>query len=64
MTNAPGAMSDSLFALTLGLLMLSPLVIAGIALINAGLGRSRSAAQALLGNLAIIAVRAIVFSIF
>ena len=64
MTNAPGAMSDSLFALTLGLLMLSPLVIAGIALINAGLGRSRSAAQALLGNLAIIAVTAIVFSIF
>jgi ammonium transporter, Amt family len=63
MTIAPGAMSDSLFALTLALLMLSPLVIAGIALINAGLGRSRSAAQALLGNLAIIAVTAIVFSI-
>ena len=35
------------------LLLLAPLAIAGVALINTGLGRSRSAAQALLGNLAI-----------
>lgn len=61
--NAAGAMTDSLFTLTLMLLVLSPLAIAGVALINTGLGRSRSAAQALLGNLAIIAVAAIVFSI-
>jgi ammonium transporter, Amt family len=54
-------MSDTVFALALALLLLCPLVIAGIVLINAGLGRSRSAAQALLGNLALIAVTAIVF---
>jgi ammonium transporter, Amt family len=54
-------MSDAVFALTLALLLLCPLAIAGVALINAGLGRSRSAAQALLGNLALIAITAIVF---
>ena len=42
---------------------LRPLAIAGVALINTGLGRSRSAAQALLGNLAIFAVAAIVFAL-
>jgi Amt family ammonium transporter len=56
-------LSDSLIALTLVLLLLAPLAIAGVALINSGLGRSRSAAQALLGNVAIIAVTAIVFAI-
>ncbi len=55
--------SDAVFALTLALLMLAPLAIAGVALINTGLGRSRSAAQALLGNLAILAVSAIVFAL-
>jgi Amt family ammonium transporter len=54
-------MSDTVFALTLALLLVCPLAIAGVALINAGLGRSRSAAQALLGNLALVAVTAIVF---
>jgi Amt family ammonium transporter len=57
------AMSDSVFALTFALLLLAPLAIAGVALINAGLGRSRSAAQALLGSLAIVAVTAIVFAL-
>ena len=56
-------MPESVFALTLVLLLMAPLAIAGVALINAGLGRSRSAAQALLGNLAIIAVTAVVFAI-
>jgi Amt family ammonium transporter len=56
-------MTDAIFALTLALLLLAPLAIAGVALINTGLGRSRSAAQALLGNLAIVAVTAIVFAI-
>jgi len=55
-------MSDAVFALSLALLLIAPLAIAGVALINTGLGRSRSAAQALLGNLAIIAVSAIVFA--
>ena len=43
----PATMPDAVFALTLALLILSPLTIAGIALINTGLGRSRSAAQSL-----------------
>jgi Amt family ammonium transporter len=57
------ALSDAVFALTLALLFICPLAIAGVALINTGLGRSRSAAQALLGNLSIVAVAAIVFAI-
>jgi ammonium transporter, Amt family len=61
MAPSSAAMSDTLFVLTLVLLLLCPLALAGIALINVGLGRSRSAAQALLGNLAIVAVTAIVF---
>jgi len=56
-------MSDAAFALTLALLFLAPLAIAGVALINTGLGRSRSATQALLGNLGIVAVTAIVFAV-
>jgi ammonium transporter, Amt family len=62
-TNLPSPMPAFLFVLTLALLMLAPLTIAGIALMNAGLGRSRSAAQALFGNLAIIAVTAILFAV-
>ena len=56
-------LSDAVFALTLALLFICPLAIAGVALINTGLGRSRSASQALLGNLAIVAVAAIVFAL-
>jgi len=63
MTPAAPAMTDAAFALALALLMLAPLAIAGVALINTGLGRSRSATQALLGNLAIVAVAAIVFAL-
>jgi Amt family ammonium transporter len=59
----PAAMPDSVFALTLALLLLAPLAIAGLALINTGLGRSRSAAQSLLGCLAIVATSAIVFAL-
>lgn len=59
---APGT-GDAVFALTLALLLVAPLAIAGVALINAGLGRSRSAAQALLGNLALVAIAAIVFAL-
>ena len=62
-TSMSATMPESLFALTVALLMLSPLTIAGIALTNAGLGRSRSAAQAVFGNLAIIGVTAILFAI-
>jgi len=64
MTPAPvPPLSDVAFAFTLALLVLAPLAIAGVALINAGLGRSRSAAQALLGSVAIVAAAAIVFAL-
>jgi len=56
-------MSDTEIALTLALLLLAPLAIAGVALVNVGLGRSRSAAQALLGSLALAAVATIVFAL-
>jgi Amt family ammonium transporter len=62
-TQAAPPVTDAVFALTLVLLLLAPLAIAGVALINTGLGRSRSAAQALLGNLGMIAVGAIVFAV-
>jgi Amt family ammonium transporter len=62
-TPAPPALSEATFVFCLVLLLLAPLAIAGVALINTGLGRSRSAAQALLGNLAIVAVTAIVFAL-
>jgi Amt family ammonium transporter len=62
-TPAP-AMSEALFAFTLALLLVAPLAIAGVALTNAGFGRSRSAAQAMLGNLAVVAVAVIVFALF
>jgi Amt family ammonium transporter len=55
------ALTDAAFVLSLVLLLLAPLAIAGVALINTGLGRSRSTAQAMLGNLAIVAVACIVF---
>jgi Amt family ammonium transporter len=63
--NSPAAMPfyDPYFALTLGLLLLAPLAIAGVALINTGLGRSRSAAQSLLGALLILSVAVIAFAL-
>jgi Amt family ammonium transporter len=62
-TSATPALSDAAFGVCLVLLLLAPLAIAGVALINTGLGRSRSAAQALLGSLAIVAVASIVFAL-
>ena len=59
----PPDLTESTFAVVLVLLLLAPLAIAGVALINTGLGRSRSAAQSLLGNLAIVAVTAIAFAL-
>jgi Amt family ammonium transporter len=48
--------------LSMALMFLAPLAIAGLALVNTGLGRSRSAAQSLLGCLTLIAVSAIAFA--
>jgi Amt family ammonium transporter len=56
-------LSEVTSALTIALLLLAPLALAGLALINAGLGRSRSAAQALLGSVAVVAVSTIVFTL-
>jgi Amt family ammonium transporter len=56
-------MTEAAFALVLVLLLLSTLAIAGVALVNTGLGRSRSASQSLLGSLAIVAITAIVFAL-
>jgi Amt family ammonium transporter len=61
--STPAAMSETVFAFTLSLLMLAPLAIAGVALVNTGLARSRSAAQALLGYLALWSVTAIAFAL-
>lgn len=54
---------DAGYVLTFACLLLAPLAIAGVALVNAGLGRSRSAAQAMLGNLATAATAAIAFAV-
>lgn len=54
---------DSVIVLVLVLLMIAPLAVAGVALLNTGLGRSRSAAQALLGILVTIAVASIAFAL-
>ena len=59
---SPG--SDVYNGLALLLLLLAPLAIVGLALVNTGLGRSRSAAQAILGNLAIVSVAVIAFALF
>lgn len=55
---------DASFALGLELLLLAPLAIAGLALINTGLGRSRSAAQSILGSMAMVSVAVLVFALF
>ncbi len=61
--NPPMPLSDPLFALALALLLLAPLALAGVALVNTGLGRSRSAAQAMLGSLAMVSVAALAFAV-
>lgn len=60
---APIPFPETSFALTLGLLLLAPLAIAGLALINTGLGRSRSAMQSLLGSLVVISTAVIAFAL-
>jgi Amt family ammonium transporter len=57
----PMPFPETSFALTLVLLLIAPLAIAGLALLNAGLGRSRSAAQSMLGTLVVISTALIAF---
>jgi len=54
---------ESTLAVVLVFLLLATLAPAGLALINAGLGRSRSAAQSLLGSLCVVAVSAVAFAL-
>jgi Amt family ammonium transporter len=54
-------LADTSFALAFALLLIAPLAIAGVALIDAGLGRSRSAAQAFLGSVALAAMATVAF---
>jgi len=51
------------FGLCLVFILLTPLAIAGLALINTGLGRSRSAAQAMTTALCVVSVAALVYYI-
>ena len=52
------------FALCLVFILLVPLAIAGLALINTGLGRSRSAAHAMTCALCIVAISALVYFVW
>jgi ammonium transporter, Amt family len=54
-------LSDATAALCILLICALPLALAGIAIINTGLGRSRSAAQSLLGAICLVAVAAVVY---
>jgi Amt family ammonium transporter len=60
---APLAMSDASVAIVLFSLLLAPAAIAGLALVNAGLGRSRSAAQSILGSVVLAAVAVLSFAL-
>jgi Amt family ammonium transporter len=62
-TALPATMTEATYALTVALLLVAPMAIAGVALLNTGLGRSRSAAQSLLGSLLILATTVLVFAI-
>ena len=59
---ASPAGTDYLPMLIFACLLLAPMALAGLSLVNAGLGRSRSAAQALLGSVAIVSVSFIAFA--
>ena len=63
--NSPSvsSLSQTSYMLALGLLLLAPLALGGVALINTGLVRSRSAAQSILGSLALVSVAVIAFAL-
>jgi ammonium transporter, Amt family len=61
MTAAPGENYQLAFGLCLIFILLVPFAIAGLALINAGLGRSRSAAHAMTSSLCVISIAILVY---
>ena len=54
-------LSDTTQALCAALILMVPLAAAGLALTNAGLGRSRSAAHAILGSICVMAAAALAY---
>ena len=65
MTQPPApVLSDISQALCAALILMVPLAAAGLALTQAGLGRSRSAAHAMLGSICVLAVAALAYFVF
>ena len=61
---APGALSEAGSALCLFFILLIPCAAAGLALLNTGLGRSRSAAHSMLSSLCVLGVAALAYCVF
>src|SRR5215467_13986372 len=61
MSASPGENYQLAFGLCLIFILLVPFAIAGLALINAGLGRSRSAAHAMTSSLCVISIALLVY---
>jgi Amt family ammonium transporter len=59
--SSAAALPDASTALCVVFILLVPFAAAGLALINTGLGRSRSAAHAMLGSVLIVCVAAVVY---
>ncbi len=57
------SLSDAAAAVCLGFVLLTPLAAAGLTLINAGLGRSRNAAHAMLASLSVASVAALAYAV-
>ncbi|HEY0794705.1 MAG TPA: hypothetical protein VGD64_02880 [Acidisarcina sp.] len=57
------SMSGGAYLLCFFMISLVPLAIAGMALVNAGLGRSHSASHSMLSSLCVVAVAAIIFMV-
>src|SRR5258705_1636125 len=64
MTSDPAQNTLLSIALCIAFVMLVPFAIAGLALINAGLGRSRSAAHAMTASLCVICVAVLVYFVW
>ena len=56
-----GTLSDTAAAVSMFSILLAPLALAGLALVNTGLGRSRSAAHAMLASLSVVGVAVLVY---
>jgi len=60
-SSSAGVLSETASALCFVLILLVPFAIAGLALINTGLGRSRSAAHSMMASLMAVAIAALVY---